>query len=113
MVEMRSVRDGIVAYANERVLPKLTPGRQFVAGAAVGLVAARWEALMHDLINNDMVKASGLVAENGMVDVDALYDVLLTQMRKQGSLLIDIPMIGHMTFDESDLSELYRYIAAR
>ena len=113
MVEMARIRDGMIAYATERVLPKLTPGRQFVAGAAMGLVAARADALMQELTKNELIKASGLVTENGMVDVDAVYEAALTQMRRQGTLPVEIPMIGHMTFNESDLTELYRYIAAR
>lgn len=112
MMEMTRIRDGILDYATERVLPKLTPARQFVAGAALGLVAARSDALMQELAKNDLIRASGLVTENGMVDLDAVYDAMLVQMRRQHQLPIDIPMMGRMTFDESDLTELYRYIAA-
>lgn len=113
MVEMARIRDGIIDYATERVLPKMTPGRQFVAGAAMGLVAARADALMQELTKNELIKASGLITENGMVDVDAVYEAALVQMRRQGTLPIEIPMMGRMTFNESDLTELYRYIAAR
>lgn len=113
MMEMARIRDGILDYATERVLPKMSPSRQFVAGAALGLVAARSEALMQELTKNELIKASGLVTENGMVDLDAVYDAMLVQMRRQRELPIDIPMMGRMTFNESDLTELYRYIAAR
>lgn len=113
MMEMARIRDGILDYATERVLPKMSPARQFVAGAALGLMATRAEAMVKELAKNDLVKASGLITENGMVDLDAVYDALLVQMRKQRELPIDIPMMGRMTFNESDLTELYRYIAAR
>lgn len=113
MMEMARIRDGILNYATERVLPKMSPARQFVAGAALGLMATRAEAMVQELAKNDLVKASGLITENGMVDLDAVYDALLVQMRKQRELPIDIPMMGRMTFNESDLTELYRYIAAR
>lgn len=113
MVETARIRDGIVQYATERVLPKMSPARQFIAGTALGLVAARADALMHMLTENELVKASGLVTENGMVDLETVYEAAMMQMRKQRTLPVDIPMMGRWTFDEEDLSELYRTIMAR
>ncbi len=113
MVEMARIRDGVLQFATERVLPKMSPARQFVAGTALGLVAARADALMKTLSENELVKASGLVTENGMVDLDTVYEAAMMQMRKQRTLPLDIPMMGRWTFDEEDLSELYRTIMAR
>lgn len=113
MVEMARIRDGVLEYATERVMPKLSPARQFVAGTALGLVAARADALTRALAENELVKASGLVTENGMVDLDTVYDAALNQMKRQKTLPIDIPMMGRMTFNEEDLAELYRTIVAR
>lgn len=113
MVEMARIRDGVLEYATERVMPKLSPARQFVAGTALGLVAARADALTRALAENELVKASGLVTENGMVDPDTVYDAALNQMKRQKTLSLDIPMMGRMTFNEEDLAELYRTIVAR
>lgn len=113
MVEMARIRDGVLEYATERVMPKLSPARQFVAGTALGLVAARADALTRALAENELVKASGLVTENGMVDLDTVYDAALNQMKRQKTLPLDIPMMGRMTFNEEDLAELYRTIVAR
>ena len=113
MVEITRIRDGVVVYANERILPKLTPGKQFVAGTAIGIAAAKAETIARTLAENELVKTSGLVAENGMVDLDTLYEAALEQVRKQRTLPVEIPMIGRMTFDESDLTELYRTIMTR
>lgn len=113
MVEMARIRDGVLEYATERVMPKLSPARQFVAGTALGLVAARADALTKVLAENELVKASGLVTENGMVDLDTVYDAALNQMKRQKTLPLDIPMMGRMTFNEEDLAELYRTIVAR
>lgn len=113
MVEMARIRDGVLEYATERVLPKMSPARQFLAGTALGVVAARADALMKVLTENELVKASGLVTENGMVDLDAVFDAAAMQMRKQKTLPLDIPMMGRWTFDENDLRELYQTIVAR
>lgn len=112
MVEMSRIRDGVLDYATERVLPKMSPARQFLAGTALGLVAARADAIMKMLAENELVKASGLVTENGMVDLETVYDAAMAQMHKQQTLPVDIPMMGRWTFDADDLNELYRTIMA-
>lgn len=113
MMEIARIRDGVLDYATERVLPKMSPARQFLAGTAMGVMAARADALTKALAENELVKASGLVTENGMVDLDTIYEAAMMQMKKQKTLPIDIPIMGRWTFDEDDLNELYRFIAAR
>lgn len=113
MVSAAQIRDGVVEYANAHILPKLTPGKQFAAGTALGIAAARAEELLRSLAENDIIKATGIIAENGMVDLDALYNAALTQLKRQKTLPVDIPFIGKLTFDETDITELYRTISAR
>ena len=113
MVEITRIRDGVIVYANERILPKLTPGKQFVAGTAIGIAASKAEAIAKTLAENEVLKASGLVAENGMVDLDTLYEAAIAQVRKQRTLPVEIPMLGRLVFNEDDLTELYRTIMAR
>ena len=113
MVSAAQIRDGVLEYANAHILPKLTPGKQFAAGTALGIAAARAEELLRAIAENSAVKAMGVVSENGMVDIDALYNAAITQLKRQKTLPVDIPMIGRLTFDESDITELYRTISAR
>ena len=112
MVSVNQIKNGVVEYATAHVMPKLSPGRQFAAGTALGIVAARADAIAAELAANNAVKATGLITENGMVDLDALYNAALVQLRRQKTLPVDIPMIGRLTFDENDLAELYRKISA-
>lgn len=113
MVSATQIRDGVLEYASARVLPKLTPGKQFAAGTALGIVAARADELLRCLAESPVIKATGIIAENGMVDLDALYDSALTQLKRQKTLPVDVPFIGKLTFDENDITELYRTISAR
>ena len=113
MVEIARIRDGVLEYANAHVLPKLTPGKQFAAGMAMGIVATKADTLVMEAAKNDVIRASGIVAENGMVDIDLLFEAAIAQVRRQKTLPVDIPMIGRLTFNEDDIAELYRTIMAR
>lgn len=112
MVEVTRFRDGVVEYANAKILPKLTPGKQFAAGMAIGIAASKAEPMAKELAKNEIVKASGLIAENGMIDVDMLYDAAVNQLKRQKTLTLDVPMIGRLAFDENDIADLYRTIIA-
>lgn len=113
MVEIARIRDGVLEYANAHVLPRLTPGRQFAAGMAMGIAASKADALVQDIAKNEVIKASGIIAENGMVDIDLLFEAAIAQVRRQKTLPVDIPMIGRLTFTEDDIADLYRTIMAR
>lgn len=113
MVSVTQIRDGVLEYVSARVLPKLSPGKQFAAGTALGIVAARAEELLRGLAKNTAIKATGIIAENGMVDIDSIYNAALMQLKRQKTLPVDIPFIGKLTFDENDITELYRTISAR
>lgn len=113
MVSATQIRDGLLEYAHARVLPKFSPARQFAAGTVLGIAAARMDAIIKELSNNGAVRAMGIITENGMVDIDALYEAAVAQLRRQKTLLVDIPMFGQLNFDEADIAELYRTIAAK
>ena len=80
---------------------------------AYGLGAGRIDALIAEAGKNQIVKAMGLIDENGRVDIDALYNAAIAQMQAQQQLQIDIPLMGAFTFDEADLRELRECIARR
>ena len=61
---------------------------------------------------NSAVRATGIITENGMVDIDTLYNAAMAQLRRQKTLPLDVPLIGRLTFDENDIAELYRTISA-
>ena len=110
MVATKQVVEGVAEYANKNIMPKLEPTQQFLAGMALGIAGGKAEGLLRTFAQQPMIAALGVVRENGEVDLDTLYAAASAQMERQGNLPIDIPIIGRMTFDRSDLDELYRTI---
>ena len=113
MVTVEQIKAGLGDYLQAKIMPRLDNKRQFVLGMAYGLGAGRIDALIAEAWKNQIVKAMGLIDENGRVDIDALYNAAIAQMQAQQRLQVDIPLMGAFTFDEADLRELRECIARR
>lgn len=109
MVEITAFRDGLVRYAADQVAPKLDSKGQFLLGAAANYLAAKSENLLRALDSIPFVQTMGLV-QGDQMDWDALYTALLAQMQRQGKLVLDVPIVGRMSFDAQDLRDLHKCI---
>lgn len=110
MVNANQIKAGIADYAFQNIFPQLEPIKQFLAGTAMGALGSKAEMLIQQLSKNPAFVATGLIQENGMVDLDAIYKSAMEQMQRQGSLPVNIPMIGMVTFKAEDVGALYRAI---
>lgn len=113
MVTSRQIVEGVTEYAHKDIMPKLEPSQQFMAGIVLGIAGGKADGMLKALAQQPMIAALGVVQPNGEVDLDTLYAAASAQMDKQGSLPIDIPIIGRMTFDRGDLDNVYRAICRR
>lgn len=109
MVEYSKIKNGLAIYIDQRLMPKLEKTQQFLAGMVVGLYLPRADAIFGQLAQSESVKVLGLIDGNA-VDLERLYETAKVQLRKQGDLPLEIPMIGRITLNEADLDELYRTI---
>ena len=110
MVTSKQIVEGVAEYASKNIMPKLEPTQQFLAGIALGVAGGKADGLLRTLAQQPMIAALGVVRDNGEVDLDTLYAAASAQMERQGSLPLDIPIIGRLTFNRGDLDELYRTI---
>jgi len=111
MVNPSQIRTGIGNYLNSAIMPKLDNGRQFAVGMVYGLAGSKIEDIVRNMANMPAIKMLGVVHENGEIDIDAVYEAALNQIRAQGRLTLDVPMLGKWTFDEADIRDLYQAIA--
>lgn len=109
MVHYAKVLSGLAAYIDHELISQMGGSvKGWIAGAAAALMLERGKQAALEAMRAPMLKELGLVdGEN--VDVDAIYSALLEQARK-GSATATLPLIGPVTFKESDVEALYRYI---
>ena len=109
MVHKSKVLYGIAGYIDAEIVSKLSGSwKAWVVGGLAGVAVSRGDAIITQYANNPMVKALGLIdGEN--IDVD----VIIAELRKQaqrGSATVDIPVLGPITFTQSDVDSLYKHI---
>lgn len=109
MVDFDSVRDGVLAYADAQIIPKLNKTGQFFAGMTLGILAGKSEEILKSAEKNEAIKALGVISGRE-IDVEALYAAAKQQIKKQKDFPLDLPLVGRITVCEDDLDELYRYI---
>lgn len=110
MATVQQIVGGTLEYANKHIIPKLDSPKQFVAGMVLGIAANRAQSIVDALAVSPAVKALGVVREDGSVDLDILYAAAANQIEQQKTLSLDVPMLGRMTFDRSDIDVLYQTI---
>ena len=109
MVHYSKVLSGLAAYIDRELISQMGGSvKGWIAGAAAALMLERGKQAALEAMRAPMLKEMGLV-DGEDVDVDAIYSALLEQARK-GSATATLPLIGPVTFKESDVEALYRYI---
>lgn len=109
MIHKSRVLNGIAAYIDEEIVSKMAGSwKAWVIGGAAGVVVSRADNLIAGLAENPIVKALGLIdGEN--VDVEGIYAELRKQAQR-GTATVELPLIGPITFNASDVDALYRHI---
>lgn len=109
MVEIARIKDGVMLYAQKHMMPLLDSKGQFMLGVGLGMISQRAEAVLASLGQNELIKTLGII-EGHQMDWEALHAAAVEQIKRQGKLTWDIPLIGRLTFDEKDLRDLHQCI---
>ena len=109
-MEIARIKAGVMDYATTHMMPKMDSKGQFVLGLALGVISSRIEAIMGKLSDNELLKTLGVI-QNGQIDYDSLFNAAMAQIKRQGKLVWDVPMLGRLAFDEQDLRDLHQCIA--
>ena len=110
MVTVDQVKQGIVRYIDAEFTSKLQGMKKWLVPiAAAAVVNAKIDALAST--GRPMLVAAGYMAEDGMIDIDRIYSDLIDVARKQGAVTENLPVLGDVTFSESDINSLRRMIS--
>lgn len=112
MITTQQFINGLKGYMQNSVIPHMPTDRQFVAGVALGVAANKADRIVQQLKSNQLVKMLGLI-DGDMIDDDALIIAIREQMSRTGSLQVNIPWFGQMTFSAPDVDALQRSMQGR
>ena len=111
MIHYTRVIQGIASYVDNELVSKLAGSwKAWLLGGMAGIAMSKAEQIFHSVKDNAFVTALGLV-EGENIDVDTLFAELRKQAQK-GTATATLPIIGPVTFGQTDIDALYRYIKA-
>lgn len=111
MMPIANVQAGIARFIDRSIAPSLSGWDRVLIAGAGGILTAKLPNIISQYSDNPMVKALGIYdKENGMVDVDALYNAAKPYMGTE-ALPVKIPGIGiTLKLGRQDIDTLYAYI---
>lgn len=110
MVTLDKVKAGFCAYVDSCVVPVLPQGKAILCGGLVGLIANGLDGLISELSESPIFRSMNIV-DGDMVDIEAVYKAFKPKITHP--FTIDVPLLGALTFSESDVDRLYQEIVRR
>lgn len=111
MMPIANVQAGIARFIDRSLAPSLSGWDRVLIAGAGGILTAKLPNIISQYADHPMVKALGIYdKENGLVDVDALYNAAKPYMGTD-ALPVKIPGIGiTLKLGRQDMDTLYAYI---
>ncbi|MBO5969350.1 MAG: hypothetical protein J6S14_12720 [Clostridia bacterium] len=109
MVSIHTVQSGVIKYIDDEILPKLQGWKKWTFGAISGLAVTNLPNTFQKIKGNAFVESLGVVDHEGRIDLNKLYSAFIKQAEK-GAVVIDIPVLGGLTVDKTDIDKLYKFI---
>lgn len=112
-VKFENVIDGVNRYLDKEIYGNLNDLQEFLARLAVARINQNADLIKTSLMNNGLVRTLCIVDSEGMVDVDSLSQDIKREIDRKGSIQVEIPMIGKLTFRSVDVDVLRDLIIGR
>lgn len=110
MVTITQVQKGLATFVDNEMMKNMKGVQSWLFGASAGIALSRTGEIFQSIKDNPIVKALGVITEDGEIDIDLISDELMKQAEKTGSRVINIPMIGAFNISKSDINKLAEYI---
>lgn len=109
VVTVDQMREGMARYADRELIDR-SNGIMKWGLALVGMNAVDMACkAMRD--NCNTLCTLGYMTEDGLVDLDKLYEELSKIAKEKGDIVQHLPIAGDVRFTSSDIDMLRRYIA--
>ena len=108
--KFEKVVESAAKWLGNEIYPKMNDLQEFVARMFVGRVLENEGKIKEILASNGMLRTFGFIDDEGMVDVDVLFADIRREVERKGTLVINIPWIGKLTFTPEDVDALHNCI---
>lgn len=111
MVTIDQIENGVAAYLDAELMPQMQENglQKVLIGTVLGIAVKRGSSLILPLRDNPVVKMLEIIDDEGNVDLETLKTEFKKNVPDSGFVL-ELPMLGKMTFHRADVDKLYEYI---
>lgn len=110
MVTSEQIINGLTMYVDNEMTPKLDTASKWIVGTLVGILGVKAENLVLKIQSNELAVAIGAVNEDGLFDIDLIFEQLEKSAKKYGKLQINIPTLGVISLDDNDVNKIKKFI---
>ena len=101
---------GLAQYISKEICSKLSDWRKWAVPVFVGSMNPRFERMFAE--NKEILVEAGFVDQEGMIDIDLVYDRFRKAAEDSGDIVQDIPVLGTLRLSVKDIDMLYQLITA-
>ena len=105
MIPFDKVSAGVTRFIVDEMIPHMVSGNPFFAGMASYIISERSPAMLKSMLDNPLLRASGIVDENGNVDIDLLHSAATKSIAENKECVIDLPF-GTVKLKAADIEKL-------
>jgi hypothetical protein len=109
MVRIQAIQNGTLKFIDNELLPKMQGWKKWTFGAAASLWLSNLPNVFQKVKELSFVGSLGIIDESGMINIEKLYAEFYKQAERT-PVTFDIPVIGQITLDKTDVEKLYAYI---
>lgn len=102
------IEQAVILYAKKEWLDKLQGLNKWLLLGATGIATVKAEQIANQLLKSPL--AAAVVDDDGLIDIDMVYQQMIAAAEEAGPVTQDIPIIGQVKFDRSDIEKLYNMI---
>lgn len=106
MVTIEQVKNGLTRYIDKEILPTMPGGKRFALGVGAALIMQNLEGTLLRYRESPLLAAMNVLDEGNNIDIDTIYAAATDTLKGMEKLSVDIPLLGVLTFRQSDLDAL-------
>lgn len=108
MYNYDTVVRGITKFIDTELVPKMHGLQKWLFGTGAGIMASKSHNIFESLKQIEFLHTLEII-EGDKVNVECIYKEMIKQAN-QGPIDIELPMLGTVTLDKTDVEKMYRYI---
>lgn len=110
MVTLQQIQRGLCKYIDTELLSQMSGLKKIGLGAYMALASNNLATLAANYIEHPAVKVLEITDPQGNVDIDKVYNVITPMFDAGAKHSVNLPIIGPVIIDRTDVDKLHRYI---